>query len=140
MTWPYLQPAPDTFHSLRHDRKTVPAVHALVTDAVSVIGHRDLSIWWVHLTCHPQVRRARVLARVGDRLLSDSEQLSLGGGGKPGGGLVQRKVYPQTRRRAHRAGVVRNGSGQSPMPVNLTAEFEKRQSQLRDHPRYLGSQ
>ena len=109
-----LQPAPDTFRPLCHDRKTVAAVrragqrcpdrHRTLRSARTAGRSRSVT----HRFAAPGV-----LAGVGDRLLRDPQQFRLDRGGQPGGRLVEREVHPQARRRRRRCGRTRR----SPRPA-----------------------
>src|SRR2546421_7965468 len=135
-----LKAATDTFRPFRHDCKTVASVLPVVCDAVTVIGHLYLGERGVHRTGDPEVRGTGVLPGIGDRLLRDPEQLRLGGGGQPGGRLVEREVHPQPGRGADGTGGARGGGGQPAVPVHLAAQLEEGQPQLGDHAGHLVAQ
>ncbi len=89
-----LQPAPDTFRPLRHDRKTVAAVRALIGQCPVPSSETSICAYGGSTVAgHPQVLRAGVLAGVGDRLLGDAQQF----------GLDRRRAAGRSTRRARSA-------------------------------------
>src|SRR3954463_2794234 len=90
-----LQSAPDPFRTLGHDGEAVTTVRAVVGEALAVVGDLDLRVRRVHGAGNPQIRGSGVLARVGDRLLGDAQQLGLGRGGQSRRGLVEGEVDPE---------------------------------------------
>src|SRR5689334_16507600 len=64
-----LQLAPDTFRSLRHDRKTEPTFGTLRRNTGTVVGDFDSCERRINFAAYPEILGTSVLAGIGDRFL-----------------------------------------------------------------------